>query len=121
MDEHHIERIVVDLNVRLVGGDEHGISHSLAKLFNLGESILSAISEFATKQNAFNDTIDAAIAGLTEDVQNLNDQIASLQASAGTITPADQALLDGITARAQTVSDKLSALDALTPPKVPTA
>lgn len=80
---------------------------------------MSAISEFAAKQNAFNDQIDTAITDLQGDVKNLADQIAALQNSPGTITPEDQALLDGITARTQAVVDKLNALDALTPPVVP--
>ena len=60
---------------------------------------MSAISDFATKQNAHNDAIDAAVSGLTGDVKNLQDQIAKLQASQGQITPEDQALLDAIDAR----------------------
>ncbi len=90
--------------------------HDLKALEN---KIMSAISDFATKQNAFNDRIDTAIADLQGDVKSLNDQIAALQASSGTVTPEDQALLDGITARASAVADKLDALDALTPPVAP--
>src|SRR6266566_6605527 len=76
--------------------------------------LMSAISDFTTKLSAFFDRQDTAITDLQGDVKNLTDQIAALQASPGTITPADQALLDGITARASTISDKLDALDALT-------
>jgi len=83
--------------------------------------IMSAISDFATKQNAFNDRQDTAIAALQADVTNLNEQIAALQATAGTITAEDQALLDGIQARGSAISDKLEALDAQTPPKPPVA
>jgi len=82
---------------------------------------MSAISDFATKQNAFNDRQDTAIAALQADVTNLNEQIAALQATAGTITAEDQALLDGIQARGSAISDKLEALDAQTPPKPPVA
>lgn len=82
---------------------------------------MTAISEFAAKQNAHNDAIDAAVAGITDDIKVLNDTIAKLQASAGTITPEDQALLDALEVRGQTVADKLSALDALTPPPPPAA
>lgn len=80
---------------------------------------MSAISEFADRVKAHNDKIDAAVDGLVGDVKNLNDQIAVLQASAGTITPADQALLDGIETKAKAVSEKLAALDAQTPPVPP--
>lgn len=82
---------------------------------------MSAISDFAAKQSAFNDQMDAAVTGLTGDVKSLNDQIAALQASSGAITPEDQALLDGIQTRSQGIADKLTALDALTPPVVPAA
>jgi hypothetical protein len=91
----------------------------LIEVLFTGEQIMSAISDFAAKVSAFNDQIDTAIAGLQGDVKNLTDQIAALQASTGTITAADQALLDGIQTRAQGIADKLTALDALTPPVAP--
>lgn len=83
--------------------------------------IMSAISDFAAKVSAFQDRQDAAVTALQSDVKNLEDQIAALQNSSGAITPEDQALLDGIEARASAVSDKLDALDALTPPVAPPA
>lgn len=91
----------------------------LTKISQKLDNIMSAISDFATKQNAFNDKMDAAISDITTEVAALNSEIASLQASAGAITPEDQALLDGLQARAQSISDKLSALDTLQPPAVP--
>jgi hypothetical protein len=87
-------------------------------LENQTHKIMSKISEFADAQKAFNDRQDAAIAGLTGDIQNLEDQIAKLQSTSGAITPEDQALLDGIQARASAISDKLEALDSLTPPVI---
>lgn len=83
--------------------------------------IMSAISDFAAQMTTFQDQQDTAIANLQGDVKSLTDQIAALQASPGTITPADQALLDGIQTRASAVAAKLNALDALTPPVVPAA
>lgn len=83
--------------------------------------IMSAISDFAAKQTAHNDAIDAAVSGLQDDIKALNDKIAELQTSTGTITPEDQALLDGLEARGAAIADKLAALDALTPPVVPAA
>ncbi len=81
---------------------------------------MSAISDFSAKMEAFFLRQDAAMADLQGDIDNLAAQIKALQDSAGTITPEDQALLDGIQAKAQAVSDKLDALDNLTPPKAPT-
>lgn len=105
----------------------HGVSElvhehqKLTKILHLLESLMSAISDFAAKQNAFNDQMDNAVSGLTDDVKNLNDQIAALQASNGSITAEDQKLLDGIQARSQAIADKLTALDNMTPPKPPVA
>lgn len=93
----------------------------LSAITQLGEKIMSAISDFAAKMTTFFDQQDAAISDLQGDVANLNAQIAALQNSSGTITPDDQALLDGIQTRGQAVSDKLTALDAITPPVVPAA
>jgi prefoldin subunit 5 len=83
------------------------------------EKVMSAISDFADKMNIHNTAIATAIAGLTGDVSNLQAQIAALQNSPGQITPADQALLDGIEAQTADVQSKLTALDSLTPPVVP--
>ena len=80
---------------------------------------MSSISDFAAAQAAFNDRIDAAVSGLTGDIQTLSAQIAELQASQGTISPEDQALLDAIQARAESITVRLEALDALTPPAPP--
>ena len=82
---------------------------------------MSAISEFASKQNAFNDRIDSAVTGLQGDIEALNALIKALQDSAGTVTPEDQALLDQIQSRSETITGKLEALDALTPPTPPPA
>jgi peptidoglycan hydrolase CwlO-like protein len=92
------------------------IEHNLSERIN---RVMSAISDFSAKVTAFFDRQDTAITDLQGDVDNLQKQIAALQNSAGQITPEDQALLDAITTRAQTVSDKLDALDQLTPPAPP--
>lgn len=90
--------------------------------FNLGiEKIMSAISEFAARQTAFNDRLDTAVAGVTEDVAALNAKIEELQNTPGAITPEDQALLDEIEARSDAITTKLEALDAMTPPAPPVA
>lgn len=80
---------------------------------------MSAVSVFVDQMNAFFTRQDAAVADLQGDIDNLNEQIKALQDSQGTITPEDQALLDGIQAKASSISDKLDAMDALTPPKAP--
>jgi cob(I)alamin adenosyltransferase len=110
-----------DKLIAAVGHFTRSMSSTATKqdLHELGNKLMSAISDFVTKQNAVNDQIDAAVTGLTSDIKNLSDQITQLQNSPGTITPADQALLDGIEARTKTIADKLTALDAVTPPVAP--
>ena len=96
------------------------IESYLITLIFIGENIMSKISDFAAAQSAFNDQMDAAITAIQADVKNLDDQIAALQASSGTITPEDQALLDGITAKSAELLAKVKAVDDMTPPVVPT-
>lgn len=121
------------LNQTLIGLG-HAIRELAAEVKHLNENrlilhrieqaernIMSAISEFAAKQNAFNDRVDKAVTGLTEDVQALNDKITELQNTPGVITPEDQALLDAIQARSEGIAAKLEALDSMTPPKPPVA
>ncbi len=55
-------------------------------------------------------------ASLWESVHERDDKITELQASSGTVTPEDQAMLDDIESRAAKIADGLTALDALTPP-----
>lgn len=90
-------------------------------LMGMESRLMSAISDFKAKQDAFNDRIDAAVTGLSGDVTALKDEIIKLQNSPGTITPEDQASLDAIQARSEAIATKLEALDALTPPAPPSA
>jgi chromosome segregation ATPase len=92
-----------------------------------------ALAAFITQQNTFNAAtsagIDAAVTsldGLTGDVKNLNDQIAALQNSSGTVTAQDQTTIDNAQAAGQALQAKLTAfgtaiesLNALTPPVIP--
>lgn len=82
---------------------------------------MSAVSDFAAKVNAFNDRVDAAITGISGDIDALNAKILELQNTSGAITPEDQALLDAIQARGEAVATKLEALDAMTAPTPPVA
>jgi chromosome segregation ATPase len=97
------------------------IESTLDAVLQTQQIIMSAISDFAAKQNAFNDRIDTAIEGLTADVKSLNDLIEKLQNTQGAITAEDQALLNQIETRSDAVAAKLEALDALNPPPPPVA
>lgn len=133
--EHKLAEAISSLTAELrEWGIERTNNHLIHQWILQAESnIMSKISEFATVQKAFNDRQGAAIdtlvtatQGLTDDVKGLNDKITELQNSQGTVTPADQALIDdlqiqgsALAARLEGVSASLAALDALTPPVVP--
>lgn len=84
---------------------------------------MSAISTFSDSVNNAFDTLGNSVEGITADITDLKKQIEALQNSAGQISAEDQALLDGIQARATAIADKVKALDALTeqPPVPPAA
>lgn len=124
MTDHAAEHLAHALK-DLADAVRHASSQSrknsiLNRLDTMETHIMSAISDFAAKQAAFNDRIDAAVTGLGGDVASLKDEILKLQNSSGAITPEDQASLDAIQARTETIATKLEALDALTPPTPPT-
>lgn len=86
---------------------------------------MSAISDYAQRVNTVFDSIGQAVDGIVADIDFLKKKIEDLQNSSGQITPEDQALLDAIEARANTVASKVKALDEATaalpaePPPVP--
>ncbi|HWH75890.1 MAG TPA: hypothetical protein VNT76_00915 [Candidatus Binatus sp.] len=82
---------------------------------------MSKISEFAAKQNEHNDKIDKAIEGISGDISFLKATIEKLQNTPGDVTADDQALLDALETRVNATTEKLAAIDDLTPPVAPTA
>jgi uncharacterized coiled-coil protein SlyX len=109
--------IKIDVVIHSASMDE--IRKALAHLQTLGERTMTAISDFAAKQQQFNARMDAAVDGLTKDVADLNAKILELQQTPGAITPEDQALLDSLEERGNAIAAKLEALDGLTPPAPP--
>jgi DNA anti-recombination protein RmuC len=97
------------------------IEQWLAAIYQQGVSLMSAISDFAAKQKAHNDDIDKHLTDITTMLSQMNATIAQLQASAGKITPEDQALLDQIEAQGKALEDKAHAMDTLVPPTPPPA
>ena len=120
----YTESMKIELTVNLythspIGAHGYAPRDDNYRLIQIGEKIMTIISDFAAKQDIYNDQIDAAVIGLTADVQSLNDLIKVLQTSGGAISAEDQSTLDTLDARTKVVADKLSALDALTPPVAP--
>ena len=91
-------------------------SHEFATTHDLKtteKTIMSAVSNFAATQSAYNDQMDIAITDLQNDVNYLVTTIGSIQNSTGSIfTQSDQALLDALSVRASGIATKLNALDA---------
>lgn len=106
----------VNINHAQHAYDMGTIIEELIKLRHKGDQTMSIISEFVVKQNQYNDKIEAAYNGIAEDVKSLKDLVAKLQESAGQISAEDQALLNQLETRTSELSDKLAALDDLTPP-----
>lgn len=110
----------MDLNIHLHIHDErvgHKIDQAIALLRSVSEQtgqIMSAISDFAAKVNTAFDAVGTAVDGVAGDVQFLKDEIAKLQNTPGPISAEDQATLDGLQARADALTSKVQALDALT-------
>ncbi len=98
-------------------------------------TIMSAISDYVSKQEAHNASVDASldaintnVTDIVSDIGTLNDLITQLQNSSGQISADDQALLDQAEAQGQALQDKATALasaaqaaDDLTPPAAPAA
>lgn len=82
---------------------------------------MSAISDFGDAVNSRFDELGAAVDGVAADVVFLKDEIKKLQENPGPITPADQAILDGVQARVGSLAEKVKALDEATenPPVAP--
>lgn len=79
--------------------------------------------EFVASQTAHNETMSAAIDGLTGDVTNLNTTIQTLKdqlANAG-LTADQQTALDALDAAGAALATRAANLDAQTPPEVPAA
>lgn len=115
MREDHVDSLTAAIT-----GLGHAVDR-LACLRHLEERIMSAISEFAGKQTAFNKRMGDAVDGIVGDVKTLNDLITKLQEAPGTISPEDQATLDELESAGEALSTRVEGADALTPPAVPSA
>jgi hypothetical protein len=82
-------------------------------------SIMSAVSEYAAAQKAFNAQLHEALDGIHADVEALKAKIDQLQNNPGPISPADQALLDELQSEAAALVARTRAVDDLTPPEIP--
>ncbi len=80
---------------------------------------MSAISDYSTKQKAYNQEISDDLDAIKTQADAQNALIAQLQASQGTVTPEDQALIDQLEAGGKALADKADATANKTPPTPP--
>ena len=79
---------------------------------------MATLDEFIATQGTANAAIDAALTGITGDINLLNERIADLLAAGGalgTLTPAQQSAVDALVLSGETLNAKAQALDDLTP------
>jgi hypothetical protein len=114
--------IDVNIFVHPTSADEfRSIMKALATLQQLGEQIMSAISDFAVKQQAHNDKVSTDLDAIGAKIADLNTLVATLQNSPGAITAEDQATLDKIEAAGADLATKADALAGVVPPTPPVA
>lgn len=77
---------------------------------------MGAIEDFAASVTTKLGTIAAGLDAIDGDVTNLQNQISALQAALGTVTPDQQALLDGISSTLDSLGNKVGDIDTRTPP-----
>ena len=83
---------------------------------------MTALSDFAAKQNAHNIKVSLDLDSLSAGIADLNAKISALQNSSGTITAEDQALLDAVEASGAALETKADALaGVVAAPPVPPA
>ena len=95
------------------------LDHIFDALHQMEHRIMSAISDFVAKVTAFNQDVSDDLDALQAAIGNLNDTITALNNSAGTVTPADQALIDQAVAQGTALAAKADALAGKTPPAPP--
>lgn len=91
----------------------------LSKIKQQIKTIMSTISDYAAAQDAHNQVIDTALDGISGDVTGIKAELATLLASE-TISDEDKVILARLDAKTKSIADRLTALDDLTPPVVPT-
>lgn len=85
------------------------------------ERFMTQIADFSTKQDAFNADLKDDLAILQTKIDALNVTITQLQNSQGTVTPADQALIDKLVVDGKALESTADNMAGKTPPVVPAA
>lgn len=78
---------------------------------------MTAVTDFATKQQGFITGIETAITDITAEIQTLKDTIATLQA--GGLSADDQAALDAVSTSVSNIETSLQNIDTSNAPSTP--
>ena len=76
---------------------------------------MSAISDLAAQQAAFNSTISSDLDSIKNSVTDLNTTIQTLQNSTGSVTASDQALIDTMESQGKNLQAKADLLAGKAP------
>ncbi len=111
--DHYIHFETPESRAELLRGIQSIVTNSEKK-------IMSAISDFATKQNAHNAAIADDLTAIKAKIDEQTELITTLQNSAGTLTTEDQATLDALEASNAALQSQADAAAGKTPPEPPT-
>lgn len=84
-------------------------------LDNMEKRIISTITDWAAKEQADITGISATLDGIVTGVKALNDKIAALQNSPGTLSAYDQAALDAIQVASKDLVAKAAGISTTSP------
>ena len=95
-------------------------SAAILALLTQGANTMSAITDWAAKEQADLTAISGKLQTIADGIAKLDAMIAALQNSPGTLSASDQAALDQIEQQSAALVTAASAID-LTPPTAPPA
>jgi hypothetical protein len=98
--------------------EHHGVGSSLVTKQDLKESesrIMSAVTDWAAKEQANLDAISGTLDGIVTGIAALDAKIVALNASPGALSAADQAALDAIQAASAALVTKSAAISTTSP------
>jgi predicted transcriptional regulator len=101
--------------VSLFIGDLSPVTRRLDALAEGQKRIMSAITDWAAKEQADLSAISATLDGIAAGILNLDQMIQRLQNSPGPLGPDDQAALDAISGASKNLATKASSI-SVTPP-----
>lgn len=98
---------------------KHETQAILHRMEEMERRIMSVITQWAEQEQADLTAISGTLDTITTGIKSLDDKITALQNSPGTLTPEDQAALDGIQSASKALVTKAAAISTDAPPTTP--